>query len=230
MTEVSRRQLFRVAGAAGAAATLPVGGGPLQAAPSTPTYRFFNDDEAAIIEAAVDRLIPPDGDQPGALWASVPTYIDLQLAGAYGQGARLYGSGPWKQGSPSQGYQLPLNPSQLYREALTAIGRDAASAPFHMRSAEDKDAYLKRLEASQVPMPFPSAYFFETLLANTIEGFFSDPIYGGNRDMTGWRLIGFPGAYASYLDLYTRHGMKLDREPMSIGAPHPSSMAGHDHG
>jgi len=227
MSPVSRRDLFRGAGAIGAAATLPASA----QTPSTPAaapYRFFNTDEAPFIEAAVDRLIPPDGDQPGALQAGVSAYIDLQLAGAYGQGARLYASGPWKQGLPSQGYQLPLNPAQLYRQALAAIGRDTTTRPFHTQPAADQDAYLKRLEASQVSMPFPSANFFETLLANTVEGFFSDPIYGGNRDKAGWKMIGFPGAYATYLDVYTRHGMKFDRAPMSIADT--LQTVGHRHG
>jgi gluconate 2-dehydrogenase gamma chain len=229
MSAVSRRQLFRTAGAAGALATLPASAQqPSGASPHT--YRFFNGLESAFIEAAVDRLIPADGDQPGALWAGVATYIDLQLVGAYGQGARLYTSGPWKQGLTSQGYQLPLTPSQLYRSALDAIASDLAEQSFDRKNSDEQDAYLKKLENSEVPMPFPSGYFFETLLANTIEGFFSDPIYGGNREMVGWKLIGFPGAYASYLDVYTKHGMKFDREPMSIASHGGASMKDHSHG
>jgi gluconate 2-dehydrogenase gamma chain len=229
MSAVSRRQLFRTAGAAGALATLPASA-PQSSAASPHTYRFFNAPESQFIEAAVDRIIPADGDQPGALWAGVATYIDLQLAGAYGLGARLYTNGPWKQGLPSQGYQLPLTPAQLYRSALEAIARDLGEQSFDQKSAHEQDDYLRRLENSDVPMPFPSGYFFETLLANTIEGFFSDPIYGGNRDMAGWKLIGFPGAYASYLDVYTNHGMKFDREPMSIASHGPGPMKDHSHG
>jgi gluconate 2-dehydrogenase gamma chain len=80
----------------------------------------------------------------------------------------------------------------------------------------------------------PSAIFFETLLANTIEGYFADPSYGGNRDMVGWRMIGFPGAYAAYLPVYTHHGMRFEREPMSIGdharAQQVRGEEGHRHG
>src|SRR5438874_1161222 len=97
MSQISRRALFRGVGAIGAAATVPATAQTDPAAPSAPTtYRFFNAVEAQFVESAVDRLIPADGDQPGALWAGVPNFIDLQLAGAYGQGARLYSSGPWK--------------------------------------------------------------------------------------------------------------------------------------
>jgi gluconate 2-dehydrogenase gamma chain len=53
-------------------------------------------------------------------------------------------------------------------------------------------------------------------LESTLEGFFSDPVYGGNRNMLSWRMIGFPGAYASYYDLIDQHGIKIDRAPTSL--------------
>jgi gluconate 2-dehydrogenase gamma chain len=68
---------------------------------------------------------------------------------------------------------------------------------------------------------FPSSIFFETLLANTVEGFFADPAYGGNKDMVSWRMIGCPGAYAAYLDVYTRHGLGVQaRAPVDGGSQH----------
>jgi gluconate 2-dehydrogenase gamma chain len=239
---LARRGLFRGAAGLGAAAALPAGAAaqaPAQAAqqpapgtlaawragsrtpPNRPQpYRFLNVTEAAFVEGAVDRLIPDDENWPGALWAGVPAYIDGQLAGAYGQGARFYAAGPWAPGLPSQGYQLPLNPSALYRTSLTALQRelDARHLDFAHAAPEARDAFLRDVEAGRIDCGgFPSSVFFETLLANTIEGFFSDPAYGGNRDMVGWRMIGFPGAYAAYLQLYTHHGMRFDGEPMAMG-------------
>ena len=89
-------------------------------------------------------------------------------------------------------------------------------------SPEQQDAYLARLETGGKDLGgVPSKVFFEHLRECTIEGFFSDPVYGGNRDMVAWRMIGFPGAYASYYDLVDQHGIKIDRAPMSIGeGPH----------
>lgn len=209
------------------------GAAPRFSGPPLPvSYRFFNPAEAAFVEAATDRLIPADDEWPGALWAGVPAYIDGQLAGAYGHGARFYAAGPWEPGLPSQGYQLPLNPSQLYRTALAAIGRESERRrlDFPKATPDAKDAFLSELEAGKLDLGgFASSVFFETLLANTIEGFLSDPVYGGNRDMVGWRMIGFPGAYASYLNLYTSHGVRLDREPMSI-AQGEAQAGGHRHG
>ena len=82
---------------------------------------------------------------------------------------------------------------------------------------EQQDQFLQRLEAGEVDLDgVPSALFFETLFANTIEGFFSDPAYGANRDMVGWRMVGFPGVYAAYLGVYTQHGLRYHREPLSM--------------
>lgn len=96
-----------------------------------------------------------------------------------------------------------------------------AGASFVQASPEEQDHFLQRLEAGEVDLDgVPSAIFFETLFANTIEGFFSDPAYGGNRDMAGWRMVGFPGVYAAYLGLYTQHGLRYEREPLSMADAH----------
>jgi gluconate 2-dehydrogenase gamma chain len=183
-------------------------------------YLFFNVAEAQLVEAACERLIPADELGAGALAAGVPAYLDKQLGGAWGAGERLYRSGPWQAGTPSQGYQLPLTPAELFHTALRAINHDfdKRGSKFSDLSAQDQDAYLKRLESGELDLEgVPSAVFFDMLLKMTIEGFFSDPVYGGNRDMVAWRMIGFPGAYADYYEAIDRHGVKFEREPLSIG-------------
>jgi gluconate 2-dehydrogenase gamma chain len=191
---------------------------------TTVTYVFLNREEAAFIESAVARLIPADTEWPGALEAGVANYIDKQLAGAWGAGERLYRSGPWHPGTPSQGYQLPFIPAELFRTALAAINKDLAAAgtPFPKMHSEQQDAYLARLETGDKDLGgVPSDVFFEHLWECTVEGFFSDPVYGGNRDMVAWRMIGFPGAYASYYELVDQHGIRIDRAPTSIAeGPH----------
>jgi gluconate 2-dehydrogenase gamma chain len=195
-------------------------------APDKPVYLFFNVMEAQFIEAACERLIPADESGAGALAAWVPNYLDKQLGGAWGAGERLYRSGPWQPGTASQGYQLPFTPGELFHTALRAIQDDfdKRGARFHELSPEDQDAYLKSLESGTLDLGgVPSAVFFDMLLKMTVEGFFSDPVYGGNRDMVAWRMIGFPGAYADYYEAIDRHGVKFEREPMSIG------QDGHGH-
>jgi gluconate 2-dehydrogenase gamma chain len=183
------------------------------------TYLFLNNDEAAFIEAAVGRLIPADPQWPGGIEAGVPNYIDKQLGGAWGAGERLYRNGPWQPGTPSQGYQLPFTPAELFRTALGAINKQLSEAgtPFSSMSADQQDAYLRSLEGGGKDLGgVPSNVFFEHLWDCAVEGFLSDPVYGGNRNMVSWRMIGFPGAYASYYDLVDQHGMKLDRAPVSL--------------
>jgi gluconate 2-dehydrogenase gamma chain len=205
----SRRRLFFAAGAASAAAALPV---PRTAEGQRKNvYVFFNPAEAAFVEAAVARLIPKDETGPGALEAGVPEYIDKQLAGAWGAGERLYRSGPWHEGTPSQGYQLPYTPAELFRNAIRAVNEKHPG--FAKLSAKEQDATLDSLQKSKDGL---DAVFFQSLLAVTIEGFFGDPAYGGNRDMVAWKMIGFPGAYADFYQWIDRHGVAYTAPPTSL--------------
>lgn len=243
---LSRRHLLKAAGIAGAAGFAETGRAEAQSsqapaahqhaqpaanAPSPEVLLFLNEDEARFLQAAVERLIPADPEWPGAAWAGITTFIDRQLAAGYGAGARMYLKGPWDPGAaPQQGYQLRYNPADLYR-----IGIDETRA--HVRSAHGgrefwdlgepvMDEVLKGLESGEIQLrSLPAAVFFETLLANTIEGFFADPAYGGNREMVGWRMIGFPGAYASYLDLVEVYDLPFTRAPIAM-ADH---VARHQH-
>jgi gluconate 2-dehydrogenase gamma chain len=227
---MKRRIFLKVSGAgalvpaAGTALTPPAPTAAASAAGGSngPTgYRFFSAPEAAFIEAAVVRLIPPDELGPSALQAAVPSYIDLQLHGAWGAGERLYRSGPWQAGSPTQGYQLPLTPAELFRTAIRAIGEDLqrnGGQPFEQLSGQQQDAYLTNLQNGQKELgTVPSNVFFDALLSMTIEGYFCDPVYGGNKDMASWAMIGFPGAYGAYYDLVDRYGAAFDHPPRSLG-------------
>lgn len=197
-----------------------------QPAPAT-SYLFLNREEAAFIEAAAARLIPADEQWGGAIEAGVPNFIDKQLGGAWGAGERLYRSGPWQAGAPTQGYQLPFTPAELFRTAIAAINKELAGGTgFAAMSGSEQDAYLHGLEAGGKELGgVPSAVFFAALWEITLEGFFSDPVYGGNRDMMAWRMIGFPGAYASYYDLVDQHGMDFRKTPTSLG----EDVHGHVH-
>jgi gluconate 2-dehydrogenase gamma chain len=234
MKKVTRRAFVTAVGAASVmpAASLMLGSSALAASAAgsgvakkaessvKATYLFFNASEAAFIEAACERLIPATDDGVGALDAGVPTYLDKQLGGAWGAGERLYRSGPWTAGSPSQGYQLPFTPAELFHNALRAINHslEGLGTPFPAMDAGTQDMFLRSLEAGGADLNgVPSAAFFDMLLKMTVEGFFSDPVYGGNRDMAAWRMIGFPGAYADYYESIDQHGVKFVREPMSLG-------------
>jgi gluconate 2-dehydrogenase gamma chain len=178
-------------------------------------FLFFTQPERAFIEAAVARLIPNDPIGPGAVEANVPFFLDRQLAGKYGQGDHFYLGGPWPKGTPEQGYQTRYNPAQLYRAAIGAIenyvSAQFAGLVFAKLEAADQDKVLKGLESGDIKIEdgVDSKAFFNMLLQNTKEGYFSDPIYGGNKDMAAWKMIGFPGAHYDYKEWVPRHGERV---------------------
>jgi gluconate 2-dehydrogenase gamma chain len=145
--------------------------------------------------------VPADELTPKGTDLGINIYIDRALAGAWGKGDRLYMQGPWKPGVPSQGYQLPLTPAQLYRagiEAINAHCRKAYGKSFDGLSEQQREEVLVGLSTGKIAFEsgLPARVFWTTLYQTVMEGMFSDPIYGGNRDKAGWRLIGFPGAIA----------------------------------
>ena len=187
--------------AANAPGTATAANGPLGNEPEA--YVFFVVPEQRFMEAAVERLIPADELGAGALQAGVAFYIDQQLVGAYGYAAKMYMQGPWGEGVPEQGYQLPLTPREVYRLGIAETNdhckRAYGGQTFDQLTPDQQDATLTGLEKGTIDLPnVPAAVFFGMLYGNTVEGFFADPLYGGNRDMIGWKLVGFPGVAAYY--------------------------------
>ena len=184
-------------------------------------YVFFTGAEAAFIEAATARMIPKDELGPGALEAGVPVFLDRQLAGSFGAGTRWYMQGPWPKGTPTQGYQGRMPPADFYRAAIAAIdmavGHSASGKTFNTLEAADQDAFLGKLEKGQVDLGnVDGKAFFAMFVQNVIEGFWSDPIYGGNKDMVGWTLIGFPGAHYDYAPYVLKHGERYPLPPVGL--------------
>ena len=192
------------------------------AAPAAAGYTFLNLDEAAFVEALVDSMVPADEISPKGTDLGVNVYIDRALAGAWGKGERLYMQGPWKQGSPSQGYQLPLTPAQLYRagiEATNAHCRKTYGKSFDRIEEAQRQEVLVGLSTGKITfdsgLPVPA--FWATLYQTVIEGMYSDPIYGGNRNKAGWAIIGFPGVIAVHRDHVDKYrGKPFPTKPLGI--------------
>ncbi|MBE7217592.1 MAG: gluconate 2-dehydrogenase subunit 3 family protein [Caulobacteraceae bacterium] len=202
---------------------VPWRGGAADAPPGVEgtDFRFFTPAERAFVTAAADRLIPPDPTGPSASEAGVPFFIDRQLAGLYGQGQHYYLGGPWPKGAPEQGYQSRFSPAELYRKAIAAsqkhVGDRYNGAAFEHLKPGDQDAVLKDLEGGKVELDGVDAKtFFDMLLQNTKEGYFSDPMYGGNRGMAAWKMIGFPGAHYDYKEWAGRHGERAPFPPVAF--------------
>ncbi|WP_418162546.1 gluconate 2-dehydrogenase subunit 3 family protein [Pantoea vagans] len=181
--------------------------GPQQARDYQPAW--FTAEEFAFITAAVARLIPSDERGPGALEAGVPEFIDRQMNTSYATGSNWYMQGPFNPDLPKElGYQLPLVPQQIYRLGLAdadSYSKQQHGKVFAQLSGEQQDALLQAMESGSAEFSqLPSKVFFSFLLQNTREGFFSDPIHGGNQGMVGWKLINFPGARADFMDWVER--------------------------
>ncbi len=80
----------------------------------------LNEAEHAFIVAAVDTIIPADELSPSGSECGVATFIDRQLASAWGGGAKMYRSGPFLRGKPEQGYQLALTPREFFLAGIAA--------------------------------------------------------------------------------------------------------------
>jgi gluconate 2-dehydrogenase gamma chain len=186
------------------------------------TFRFFTAPEAAVVVALVDTLIPKDDVGPGGVEVGVPVFIDRQMVSPYGRGARMYLDGPFAEGTPQQGYQLPLPPADLYRVGIADLNawcvKTRGGKTFDQLSAADRTAVLKDVEAGKAEFAqVPARAFFSILLNNTMEGYFADPIHGGNRNAAVWKMIGFPGAIGMYADDIEKYRNKrYDVAPKSI--------------
>lgn len=165
--------------------------------------RFFTRDEALAVAALTSRIFPSDDLGPGAREAGVAIYIDRQLAGPYGRDRHRYTRGPFEDGAPELGYQGSATPQEIYRQGLRPlIGVDR-------RSAAEQDKVLHEIERT---------HLFELLRSHTIEGMFCDPMHGGNIDMIGWQLVGFPGPRMSnYEEIDQHYGKAFRPKPASLG-------------
>jgi gluconate 2-dehydrogenase gamma chain len=189
------------------------------AAPPIEAPLTLNASEYAFVEAAVDVLIPEDALSPSASACGVAVFIDRQLAGAYGSGARSYRGGPFVAGKPEHGYQLALTPRELFRSSIALINELSVARhklPFDALGEDLRAELLTQLERGQTELA-AGQVFFELLLSLTMEGFFADPIYGGNRDMAGWKMVGFPGLPATYREAIVQyHDTPYPHAPQSI--------------
>lgn len=252
-------------------------------------YVFFTAEEARTIEAIVSRIIPGDDNDPGALQAGVPVYIDRKLNDFEAFAEPTYHEGPFAQEyqgdtapetSPDSvaipaaeigryGFQSPLTPQEHYRLGLAGVDRYAQTrfgSLFADLAADLQDQVLTVMDdvqqrtgddagggdsadtvtadegqagggtgssaaemdqAETVFGDLDPGEFFNTLRIDTIEGMFSDPVYGGNRNLVGWTLIGWPGPQRSYSPDEMLHGTDKGPSPLeSLPPMNPDRIGG----
>jgi gluconate 2-dehydrogenase gamma chain len=183
--------------------------------------RYFTGEEWAFLNAACGRLIPADENGPGALELGVPEFIDREMEGPFGHAANWYMQGPFASALPEFGYQSPLTPRAVYRAGIAAVESNCrrmfGNKFFAELSSTAQDSVLADLEKGALDFENVSGTaFFGFLLQNTKEGYLADPIHGGNKNMGSWKMIGFPGARADFLDWVNKYGVRYPLSPVSV--------------
>jgi gluconate 2-dehydrogenase gamma chain len=234
---IPRRSFLKGAGAAGTAVATALSGAipaPAQAQsapaakdaspqppPAAEPLLTLTATEAAFLSAAYDTFIPADRLSPSGTDCGLLAFIDRQLAGAWGGGAKLYRSGPFVKGTREQGYQLSLTPREFFGAGIKAANawtRKTYGKDFDRLSPAERQTALETMDAGKAELgEINGKQFFEMLLQSAMEGFFADPIYGGNRDKVAWRMVGYPGLPATYAGKALEYrGKKIVIEPQSI--------------
>ena len=135
-------------------------------------WRFLTPDEALLVEAVAEQIIPADQD-PGAKQAGVVYFIDRQLAGPYRRYQKKYRAG---------------------LESLQKTSRQTSGKPFEALAPDEQTELLKSLEADRAPKELwtdPSAAeFFNLVRDHTMQGFYGSPRHGGNRNYCSYKMMG----------------------------------------
>ncbi|AVK98780.1 gluconate 2-dehydrogenase subunit 3 family protein [Lysinibacillus sphaericus] len=187
--------------------TLEHGNGTTNEAAGSPKAKMFfmNERDFKILSNATERIFPKDDLGPGAIDLDVPYFIDHQLAGQYGSNSKEYMQGPFGEGSPTQGYQSRLTRAEIFKQGIAKMETEAQSRfkkSFNDLEGKQMDEILTAFQKGDIQMSgVTSAFFFALLRAATLEGAYSDPLYGGNRNMEGWRMKGFPGHQMAYITM-----------------------------
>ncbi len=233
---MKRREFLTSFAAIGLASSLPVakaaevsGGQPWEpgnistppAPPRKGGLQYLTAHEFATVGAIAERFIPADEMSISGKEAGCAVFIDRQLAGDYGNAVAQYRLGRFVKGTPEQGPQSSLTPAQRYRQGLAALDvatNKAFGKNFIDLSGDQQDQLLHAMEANQLDLgaEVETKVLFELLLQNVREGFLADPIYGGNKGMASWKMIGFPGARYDFRDLLSKKGQKLNIIPTSL--------------
>jgi gluconate 2-dehydrogenase gamma chain len=217
MTRLGLLQKGAVAGAAGVAAGSLIQITPAAAAPEAapPTLQFFTQWEFDYVTAMAETIWPTDKLGAGAREAGVGYYIDGQLAGSWGQGHRFYLNGPFfAPADTGHGWQIPMTPADVYRAFLPGYDdyvRQNFGNPYTLLTADQQTAAMTALQTGKATVPiggttsFASSDFYSMFRQNVLEGMLADPSYGGNKNMVGWKQIGYPGDPMRRGDLYFQY-------------------------
>jgi len=185
---------------------------------------LIDEEDRKTLAVVFDRFIPSDEYGPSATEAGCLVFLDNQLSGDYGAGASMYLDGPYDLQNEEKIMGFPqfiATPKDRYISGLKALqsySYENYRKPIYELSNEQIDSILSGMEDGSISLgdTVNTKAFFELMLQNVREGYLADPIYGGNKDMVGWKMIGFPGARYDYRPYIDRRGEDLKLIPVSL--------------
>ncbi|WP_066071797.1 gluconate 2-dehydrogenase subunit 3 family protein [Neobacillus soli] len=197
---------------------------PVKAENFNQALMYFTPEQFRITEAATERIFPKDELGPGAKAVGVAFYIDHQLAGDWGFNAREYMQAPFFKGEKVQGYQGRLKRRDIFDIGLREIQNHSMAVykkDFTKLTDEEQDAILKDFEGDKVNLTTISpSGFFQMLRSATLEGTYSDPLYGGNKNMDGWKMRKYPGSQMAYTDIIDKDFKKINPQSLKSHMNH----------
>ncbi|GAK08009.1 gluconate 2-dehydrogenase subunit 3 family protein [Geomicrobium sp. JCM 19038] len=180
---------------------------------------FKRQGDFRVLEMVTETIFPEDGNGPGAIALGVPYFIDRQLAGNWGSNTRDYMQGPFEEGTDTQGYQSSLTRGEIFLQGIRLINQISTSdydEAFVDLEEQDRVAILTEFSEGNAEMRgVSSSRFFSLLRQAVLEGAYCDPLYGGNREMAGWRMKGHPGSVMSYLDVIQEEDF-VEMDPVAL--------------
>lgn len=187
---------------------------------------YFDQEQLKTIEAATEQIFPKTKVGPGAIDLLVPYYIDHQLAGPWGMNTKEYMSGPFydKEAAGKFGHQSHLTRQEIFALGIQLLNDEAKTRhqkKFYDLEAKEQVAILQAVEANEVTLNAgaTASYFFQLLRGATLEGAYADPMYGGNKDMAGWKMKKFPGHQMTYKNIIEKEEF-VAIKPQSLTAQH----------
>ncbi len=137
-----------------------------------PNMQFFGEDEARLVAAIADQIIPPD-EWPGGRESGVPTFIDRQLVGPYRRFQRDYRTGL---------KAIDEGCMRRYRKTFEGLG------------SEQQRSFLEEMESGSLNEGVWRGgfgrHFFRLLRNHSLQGYYGSPRHGGNKNFTSFKMLG----------------------------------------
>lgn len=180
---------------------------------------FTREDDFRVLMQATECIFPEDENGPGAIKLGVPYFIDKQLASSWGNNSRDYRLQLTSASPDATVNESMMTRGEIFLDGIRKINDECKkkyNVSFDEANEEEQIKILEKFDKGEVKMKaVSSSSFFELLRITTLEGAYSDPLYGGNRNMEGWKMKEFPGAVPSYIDIIEKDEfVKMD--PISL--------------